>query len=94
MKALFSILCLVSLMGPLPAADLFLGERISAASNTSSDEVFNAMLLTWTQDIQHARKNGELCVCSNADITAARQAVNDTVFAEDLLTLLAEGLGK
>jgi hypothetical protein len=81
MKALFSILCLVSLMGPLAAADLFLGERISAASNTSSDEVFNAMLLTWTQDIQHARKNGELCVCSNADITAARQAVNDTVFA-------------
>ena len=81
MKALFSILCLVSLMGPLAAADLFLGERISAASNTSSDEVFNAMLLTWTQDIQHARKNGELCVCSNADIAAARQAVNDAVFA-------------
>lgn len=83
MKLFLSLLCLFVLPGimPAPAADVFMGERIYPDSNTSCDDVFNAMLLTWTQDIQHARRNGELCVCSNADIAAARQAVNDAVFA-------------
>lgn len=83
MKLFLSLLCLFVLPGitPAPAADVFMGERIYPDSNTSCDDVFNAMLLTWTQDIQHARKNGELHECSQEDIAAARQAVNDAVFA-------------
>lgn len=83
MKLFLSLLCLFVLPGimPAPAADVFMGERIYPDSNTSCDDVFNAMLLTWTQDIQHARKNGELSLCSQEDIAAARQAVNDAVFA-------------
>ena len=83
MKLFLSLLCLFVLpsITPAPAADVFMGERIYPDSNTSCDDVFNAMLLTWTQDIQHARKNGELYECSKEDITAARQAVNDAVFA-------------
>ena len=83
MKLFLSLLCLFVLPGimPAPAADVFMGERIYPDSNTSCDDVFNAMLLTWTQDIQHARKNGELSLCSQEEIAAARQAVNDAVFA-------------
>ncbi len=81
MKLFFSILCLLCLMEPLSATDHFMGERIYPDSNTSSDDVFNAMLMTWTQDIQHARKNGDLSLCSQEEIAAARQAVNEAVFA-------------
>lgn len=83
MKLFLSLLCLFVLPGIMPAsaADVFMGERIYPDSNTSSDDVFNAMLLTWTQDIQHARKNGELSLCSQEEIAAARQAVNEAVFA-------------
>lgn len=81
MKLFFSILCLLCLMEPLSATDHFMGESIYPDSNTSSDDVFNAMLMTWTQDIQHARKNGDLSLCSQEEIAAARQAVNEAVFA-------------
>lgn len=81
MKAFFYVLLLLCLMGSVSAADQFMDERISAAMNTSSDDVFNAMLMIWTQDIQHARRNGELCTCCDSDIAAARQAVNDAIFS-------------
>lgn len=81
MKAFFSALCLLCLLGSVSAADFFMGKRISAPMNTSCDDEFNAILMTWTQDVQRSRRNGELSVCSNAEISAVGHAVKNAVFA-------------
>ena len=80
MKPILPLICLFTLLCNAPAANIFMGEQLSSTANMSSDDIFNAMLSTWMQDIQHSRKNGELCVCSNAEIAAARQAVNHAIF--------------
>ena len=79
MKAIFPFLCLFALLGSTPAADTFMGECLSSTENINSDDAFNAMLTTWLQDIQHARKNGELSICNNTEIASARKAVNHAI---------------
>lgn len=80
MKTFLPLLCMLSMTGNAPAADIFMGEPLSCTANISSDDAFNAILSTWMQDIQHARKKGELSVCNNEEIAAARQAVNHAIF--------------
>lgn len=62
---------MLSMTGNAPAPDIFMGEPLSCTANISSDDAFNAILSTWMQDIQHARKEGELSVCNNEEIAAA-----------------------